>query len=69
MSETETDRVPYAPHDDYVVARAFTYNGRQWSPGERFPWRTIACGEPDLLYLWNQRMVERVPEGGADVQA
>ena len=66
---SESERVPYAPHDDFVVAMGFYYNGRHWQPGQKFPWRTIACGEPDLLALWKQGVIERFPEGGSLVPA
>lgn len=49
----KNERVPFSPSGDFVVRRELRFAGRSFRPGEKFPWRRLACSPRRLRQLYD----------------
>lgn len=54
---TTQDRLPFSPTGEYVARKSFRFAGRDFTPGDDFPWRQLACSARRLRQLYEGRFI------------
>lgn len=59
---TTDSRPPFSPTGEYIARKNFRFAGRDFKPGDTFPWRQLACDTRKLRQLYEGRFVTTVFE-------
>lgn len=51
-------RQPFTSTGDYHARRGFRFHGRNYAPGDEFPWKQLSCSPRKLRQLYEGRFIE-----------
>lgn len=54
-------RQPFTPTGEYHARRGFRFHGRDYAPGDEFPWKQLSCSARKLRLLYEGRFIEPGP--------
>lgn len=54
-------RQPFTPTGEYHARRGFRFHGRDYAPGDEFPWRHLSCSTRKLKLLYEGRFIDPGP--------
>jgi len=66
---TKETRQPFTQTGEYHARRGFRFHGRDYAPGDEFPWRQLSCSARKLKLLYEGRFIDPGPAPAEEPEA